>query len=588
MAGFICWNKKHYLTVEKASAAFNSLDYSGGAFIDAGEWNIIIFPKKSYNIKNWISYPGGAVCCTGTFAYKGKVYEQALPLIYSDFMSRKIDMRQFWGSFIILIYDGSSLNILRDGAGLTPLYSLINQDVYSTSFAALVECSGSKLTFDPDSATELLMTGVFTGNQTLVSEIKRVLSNQKTDKINIAESAPEALPKPENKKTALLQQTELIKKYFNKITEDWENYFPDAPLDLGITGGMDSRLMAASALNCNAKITFHTHWRKAGNKDADFRYAGILAKETGIPVNIKEVKHPFDMTNSEIQDNFEQAYCLSDGVIRPGCYWDEAYSTAAYRTKIINPPYLRLLGFGGEQYRNGERLPLKSSRSLKSWVKWEMMFSFAGRHFNPEKEAERTEKIIEDNIKSQLNNDNLKFNLGNYKEYIRQIQSPSYRSLQASMENRLGFCLNPFLDTCLSIPSKTAIPFLGKSLSFQLEILSIISPKVAAIPNCYGFNFTKGEPLHLKAGAVVWQYLPPWLKHPLYAKYKKNFFTNYIPLLKQKHEFIKDLENIVLQLDLPVNFDKYRLVRSRSRMMLNLGYFLKRNSGKIQYQVNNK
>lgn len=82
-------------------------------------------------------------------------------------------------------------------------------------------------------------------------------------------------------------------------------------------------------------------------------------------------------------------------------------------------------------------------------------------------------------------------------------------------------------------------------------------------------------------GAVIWQIIPEWFKHPVYARIKNYYRTDYIEQLAGKHEFIRDLEEIVADLNLPINLRKHRMVRSRARLLLNLGYFIKRNSHKI-------
>lgn len=581
MAGLFFWHNKISYNPKVVDDTFAQLGYKQSKCLSIGKWNVLVFPKLNYDIQNWLEFSDGAICCIGTFAYKGNVYEQALPYLYNDLKNDIIDEVFFWGSFIILALINDTIIIVRDGAGLSRLYRLGDEFVFSTSFAGLVKCSKNSLNFSLMSSTELLTTGVLTGNQTLVKEIKRVSPSDNLKQINTIVTTSNEIPDPGNREEALNQQIEITKSYFNRVIGDWQNYMPNGLIDIGITGGMDSRLVAALSLNSSADIVFHTHWRKEGMNNNDFRCAFIFANETGRQLNFKKVLHPIEMSASEIEKNFHQTYCLSDSVIRPGCYWDEQYSTSWYRSELTEKPYLRLLGFGGEQYRNRERLPLKSGYNLQSWISWEMMYRFSGRYFTSESEA----KIVESNIAKNLiplfgKESNL--NLYNFKKYVRLIQSPSYRSLQASMENRIGFCINPFLDICLSHPSQKAIPFLGKSLSFQLDMIKRVSPEIASIPNCYGFNFSKGEPLFFQAGAFAWQAIPQRIKYPLYAIYKKVNRTNYIPELAKKHKFIREILNNVLQLGLPINFKKHCLVRTRAKLLLNLGYFLKRSSEKIK------
>lgn len=575
MAGLFFWNNSFQIKTDVINNVFSRLDYKEGKYLHMGEWGVLVFPKSSYEIQNWIDYNNGSICGVGTFAYKGKVYEKALPLIYKDVEANQLDYTAFWGSFIILVYVKGCFLVIRDGAGLTRLFGVHDKEIFSTSFAGLIDSNISKYTIDKDAVTELLATGVLTGNATIIKEIKSINIGQQNICIKILETKSQDYSIPKNRNEALEQQIEITRSFIKKVVTDWSNYMSKSIIDVGITGGMDSRLLAALTLDCASNVELHTHWREEQMQNDDYKYAHVIAQDLGLRLNVKEIISTHKMTPDQLKNNFEEAYRLSDGVIRPGCYWDEPYSTTNYRSELVKAPYIRFLGFGGEQYRNGERIPFNSNHSLRNWIKWEMNYQFSGRYFNSKKQLKLIEDRIEYNISSTTG---IRVcNLRNYKEYIRLIQSPSYRSLQAQMENRIGFCVNPFLDIQLSAPSLLAVPYLGKSLDFQLNMISLLSEKVAKIPNGYGFNFLKGEPIALKLGAILWQILPPWIKHPLYSCYKKHYRSKYIPNLAEKFEFVSQIEMEVLKLNLPIKFSKYRLVRSRSKLLLNLGYFIKRN-----------
>jgi len=583
MAGLFFWHEKVKFNLGNINRAFSDLGYFKGKHLVMAEWDVLVFPKSIYEIKNWCEFEDGSICGVGTYGYKGMVYEKALPVVFQDLLEGGVDLSAFWGSFIIMAFVNGETLLFRDGAGLTRLYKYYNSEVYSTSFAGLIEVSNTKFSFDKDAATELLTTGVLTGNNTLLKEILRINIGHKIGKLNIENTKALSYEAINTRKEAIHQQLEIADKYTRTVITDWLNYSSNGIVDVGITGGMDSRLLALLSIKHTTKLVFHTHWRPELMKNKDYKYAHIFAEKANININTNPIIPAMDMTATQLERNFEQSYCLSDGVIRPGAYWDEAYCTEDYRIGLCNKPYLRLLGFGGEQYRNGERIPLKSNRKLKSWIRWEMMYKFTGRYFKNENEAILIENRIETNLINQFGTREIKMNLYNYKKYIKLIQSPSYRSLQASMENRLGFCINPFLDVQLSAPAEITIPFLGQSLDFQLRMIRKLSPDLAAVPNGYGFNFAKGEPLQYKIGSILWQNFPTILKYKLYAEYKKHYFSDYIFKLKRKHRIIEDILIEIEKLKLPLNLDKHLLVRSRSKLVLNLGYFILRNSSKIIY-----
>jgi hypothetical protein len=580
MAGLVFWHNLELLDSNEVMKCFYSLNYVTGKHLQMGDWNVAIFPKRDYNIKNWLVESDGAICGVGTFAYKGKFYDKALPSIYKDFKKSNFDKAALWGSFIIIVFIKGIFNVIRDGAGLTRLYQVTNKRIFSTSFAGLINCTKLNFTIDKDAATELLATGVLIGKSTLLNEITSIQIEQPISHFFLFESRSPLYHGPLNRKEAVEQQIAISKEFTKNVVDDWFNYSNKGIIDIGMTGGLDSRLLVSLFYFFTSRIVIHTHWRKEQMMNDDYKYAHIFANESGIPLYVKRIKMSYEMSRIELESNFHEGYCLSDGEIRPGVYWDEPYCTAKYRSEIVPQPFLRLFGFGGEQYRNGECFPYKYYRSLKSWIKWEMNYQFAGRYLKDEDAAKKLEKRIEDKLIQILRSKRL--DIFSFKKYVRLIQSPSYRSLQAQMENRLGFCINPFLDIQLSSPSALAIPYLGRSLNFQLEMISKISKEFASIPNGYGFNFYKGEPVFRKLGALGWQGLPPWAKHPLYAKYRNFYRSDYIPYLSEKQEFIRNLENSVISLNLPIDFNKYRLVSTRSKLMLNLGFFLLKNQSKLK------
>ncbi len=578
MAGFFLWHDSREYDPARIREVFWEHEYVSGKYLKLGKWNAVVFPKRLYQIENWQIFSEGSAFCIGTFAYKGEVYEKALPVVYADLCNDSLDTKGFWGSFIIVASVKDKIYLIRDGAGLTRLYH-IEDLVFSSSYSGLLHSTNRKWTFDRDAATELLMTGVITGSRTLLREIRFVPPGRKLKYICTVESNSATYTRPETRNEALSQQIDISTSFVRKVTGDWIRYLPTSMFDIGVTGGMDCRLVVALLSEYKDRMVFHTHWRKAKDRDSDFRYAGILSRKMGVPLKTVEVTSADEMDNGQLEENFEKAYRLCDGEIRPGCYWDEEYATLRYRTQLTTISSLKFLGFGGEQYRNGEGIPLNSRRTVDSLIKWDLLYAFSGKYFMNKSAAQRIrEQIRKDFVPAT---GDMRSNLESYKEFIRLVQSPSYRSLQANIENKLGFCINPFLDTSLSLASMNAVRFIGTSLDFEVDMIRRLSPEIASIPNAYGFDFSKGEPLKHKMAFALWHLSPAAVKYPIYSAANHHFASSYIPKLSRQNGFIRDLERTVRKLDLPILYEKYRLRRSRGKLLLNLGYFLRRNENII-------
>lgn len=581
MAGIFIWRKEHRYNADYINDVYESLDYSKGDFLNYGDWNVIVFPKNCYHIKNYIVRSDGIICGTGTFAYKGKVYEKALPLIYEDAFDNKLDLKKFWGSFLIFLCFKDKAYLIRDGAMISHLYGIRSKAVYSNSFAGLIRSSDTKLHFNKDAATELLSTGVLTSDATLVNEIEFIVHRIKLDRLYCLYSGIDPLPAVSNRDESVKQQLDVTGNFVKKVSEDWFSYMPESHFNVSITAGLDSRLLTSLILQHHKKFDFYTYWRDETTKDSDFKTAKIIAEYLGIPIKFKKITPSSLLNDIELEDLFTSAHNSCDGNIRPGSFWDEEFSTAEYRIRLSDLPYLRVTGFEGEYYRNMEHLPIYSHRSYKSWVRWDMIYRFAGNNFTSKESQSKIENRIVSNLVELLGPGHM--DLLTYKKFYLKVVVPSYRSLQSNVENRYGFILNPFADTNISFAAIQAYRYLGKSFQFQIDMLKALNPELASLPNDYGFNFLKGPDIKSKMSFALWVIMAPSIKHKLFSLYRNNYASDYIDLLIDKSKFIRSLIEILESADLEVNLNNLMKRDIRGKLVLNMGFFLKNNENWITW-----
>lgn len=579
MAGIFIWHEKHYYNPVSINDVYESLDYKKGNFLNYGEWNVLVFPKTGYKIKNYIVQSDGIICGTGTFAYKGKVYEKALPLIYNDVIDNSLDLKKFWGSFLIFLCYKDKAYIIRDGAMISHLYRIRGKAVYSNSFAGLIRSSDLKLHFNKEAATELLSTGVLTSDATLVNEIEFIVHKKRLDKLCCLHSGIDPLPDVSTRGESIKQQLEVTGTFIKRVSEDWFSYMPESHFNVSITAGLDSRLLTSLILQYHNKFDFYTYWRDENANDSDFRIAKNIAEYLKIPIKFRKTTLSNQLNDIELEQLFTSAHNICDGNIRPGFFWDEEFSTAEYRIKLSDLPYLRLTGFEGEYYRNMEHLPINSHRSYKSWVRWDMIYRFAGNNFTTKESQQKIENRIVSNLVKLLGPGHI--DLLTYKNYYLKVVVPSYRSLQSNVENRFGFILNPFADTNIAYAAIQAYKYLGKSFQFEIDMLKTLNPELAGLPNDYGFNFLKGPDFKLKLSIALWSIMTPSVKHKLFSLYRKKYTSNYIDLLISRSKFIRSLLEILESAGLEVNLNSLMKRDIRGKLVLNMGFFLKNNENWI-------
>jgi len=581
MAGLIFWHKSQQLDSLRINRVFLKLGYKSGKFLEMGDWYALVFPKNKYDVNNWYIQENNIICGRGTFSYKGKIYDHALKLILKDLQRDKLDLSMFWGSFNILAFFNGKITLIRDGACLARLYGTADEGMFSTSFAGLIRSCRKTMRINKDAICELLATGLIHGSDTIVVGVNFIGFEYVHKTIDFLYSKPDLNLFSSSQNEAVNQQLETARIFIKKMITDWLDYAPNSLLNLSLTAGLDSRLLLAIVHAVNSNYTFYTYWRTADSVDPDFKIALAIANSLNKPIYYKEIRNSTDLNEEQLANIFEENFISCDGVVRPGSFWDEELTSMHYRSNLAPNPHLRIMAFEGEQYRNVERVPLQSSRTLQSWIRWDMIYRFAGNNFISKQIQSRIEEKILSELERSLKTS--KFNLITYREYYRHFVVPSYRSLQLNIENRFGFCSSPFADANLSFAARFAYPFLGHSLEFELAMLNSISPNLAKLPNDYGFDFSRGEPGSLQLGVKIWQSLPPSIKHRLFSVYRNYYRDEYVHRLEAHSAFIKSLLHYARSLNIGIDIDKMSRRRIRGKLVLNIGYFLKANEEWIKW-----
>jgi len=580
MAGFVLFNKSTNISFQKAQSVFKELDYLRGKELSFQDWNLIVFPKLDFpDVSNWYERNQDIIIGIGTFIYKNGFYNHALPVILDDLHEGKLDSNAFLGSFIIIAFVNDKFYMLRDGGHLLRLHGNSEKDVYSNSFASILRLSKSKKHINTLAIEELLSTGLITGNDTIIEGIEFINGDDIHKDFTLIESSPNEADLPKNQHEAVIQQVENVKLYLrnvNRAVTINNNHFK---FNFSITGGLDSRLLTAIALQENLDFDFYTYWRDKSDANEDFRLAMMIGEYLSIPVHYKEIHKSKDLIDESFLNLLDEGYKSCDGVIRPGSFWDEEFTNIAYRRSLVAQPFIRMTGFEGEFYRNMERLPLSKGISYKEWVRWEMIYRFAGHNFYDKKHQIEIENKIINNVEKVIKPGTL--DLYKFKKYYRKFIVPSYRSLQNNTENKFGFILSPFADIMLSELAINAIPFLGNSLQFEIDMLNLVSKDLAKLPNDYGFDFSEGEKANQKIAVKIWQKMPESFKHQVLSLIR-NHKDSYINEIKnssvEKRRIIERVEDLKLNLDIK----KFANRSTRNRLIINLGYFLYKNENYIK------
>jgi hypothetical protein len=125
--------------------------------------------------------------------------------------------------------------------------------------------------------------------------------------------------------------------------------------------------------------------------------------------------------------------------------------------------------------------------------------------------------------------------------------------LRANIENQILSHLSPFTDMFLSDFAYDAIPWLGKSLRFQMDLLKNINYDLASVNSNYGFPFSKDEPFIRKAKVIGKDFIPKSIFFKINQKLKRK--TGTLSGISQRLINEIPLSTKITELELPIRIN---------------------------------
>lgn len=455
-----------------------------------GGFRLFLSGKSSSLPVNYYEKDGFFTGAVGTFSYGGCSYTDSLKKIHTEYLDGSFDHGRLIGHYYIFIWNGSLLTVLNDGSGILKAYHTTDNSYFSNSFTALAGLIKPRLTLNKDVLLENLLTGSITGNETVIDEIRQLsaATSVRTGNLHFVYPGP---PEPRSfsgEASARRYQLELISNYFDMF----RNMADEFGADIGLTGGLDSRLILGFTLEKFSKYQVHSHYRHSENIDRTI--AGEITAMLGRDLVSPPVSRWGELGPGEKISQFEQSYIFSDGQIRRHNFWDEAYNTCSYIEAVQQHNMLNFSGIGGEQYRNGSGSQ-RVSVPLSKWIQDSYIRPYLGHGGTDSRTFSALTERMEHKINGLLNNGSpgRRLSTADIKRIENEVIIPSYRGIRSNSVNRIKFSLSPFADYRLSREAYSIIPYLGKSLNFEIGMLQELSPSLAKIRSAYGFPLNRKE-----------------------------------------------------------------------------------------------
>lgn len=544
--------------------------------LNAGDYNLVYCDKGLVPESHLLVEGESFICFSGTPVLCGSDnIQDTVRGLFNRLSNSKFDPSEVRGSYSFAFYQsGKPIQLGHDPVKVASIYTNESQSVISSSFVCTVLGCETELTYNKNAITELCLLGHITGKDTIYNEISKFHRNSsfKSPELEWVD-----VPKPQRASVSRKSFKEEVEFQLNTI----ESFFTDvAPflnhygVNLGISDGHDSRLLAGFFNKKLKKNTFYTFWRKKENLELFISKA--VAAASGKELTLIQGKDVYEKTEDELISNFEESFYLHDGQARLHCYFFDDFNTVSFLKKLAKQNLVSVNGVGGEQYRNDQHLLFAQVKPLDFFYNNILDQSTPGIFPDPGEKRRITEYMIgkfEQELKEEgINGEQDYYDRYQLHFFFNEYHNNAFRTNRTNGENQFIMQLAPYLDSQLVFNSYSAIKHHGISFSFQQEMIRQNSLNLAEIISVYGYPFSKGEPLKHKIKYFV-KYLTP---NSVLVKQRMKLYNDQTGLkMMAQYPALKAYRQVIENLDLNLNIDKLFLLADRWPILISLGFSIR-------------
>jgi hypothetical protein len=516
MGAFFLHHKSSSLSSRQLDEIYEKKGFIHPAIFTLGDYHLRLYPKQLIGIPNFYSDGTKSVYACGSLFYKGLGYVNSLKTLLKDHFADNIDPMELYGNYVLLFYDEirRKINFFIDPACIKNVYYSETDKVISSDFLAILHSTDRKFSLNNMAIIENITTGHLIPPDTCVYEILKLDKvglnslNKHFDGISFGTAQPPEHDAPGSRDSAIDDANHKLTTYFKSVAELSDEF----GAHIGLTGGFDSRLLLMHARKHLKNLMTNSFWRTASN---EYNNAKELARVSGLDFFSFEYK-PFIKPSFEVMMN--NAFYFFDGQVRSQNRWDEEFNQPDYAAEISQGKYVGFHGSGGEQYRNADRFYGKIS--LKQYILYHWMFRQCNDSFLDKDIKQEVYENIKVKIFRITGIQEDKIDLDALKRIQNEVWNVANRTTRVNVLNQQQFYFAPFTEVQLSYPAYHYVPFLGKSLSFQIDMMKCMDQELSALITNYGFNLIEGEKRTDQILPFIVQLLPAKLFNAIYHQIK--------------------------------------------------------------------
>ncbi|SFV02743.1 hypothetical protein [Butyrivibrio sp. INlla21] len=265
----------------------------------------VCYKKLCVDNENYVSYGDNWIISNGTLIYSGSIGKEALSKLYDEFDGDINKCRsKCLGSYFICIKKNNKIFLFVDPYATYSIYYYIGDDgfLFSNMYMHIQHCVKQK--FDQDAFLELTTTFCILSNETIFNNIYRLRGNEcvvvdKTICINEVESQDESFSF-----TSSGKMLDTLIARINEITTVQKRLFGSKAIF--ITGGLDSRFVAAATSSVGMDASFHYFGGDTSLENynqPDEKIGREIADTIGGKYTYHDISHDFISDYEKINEN---------------------------------------------------------------------------------------------------------------------------------------------------------------------------------------------------------------------------------------------------------------------------------------------
>jgi len=434
---------------------------------------------------------GDTIVVLGSLLSSGKPAPEALPVLLDQFEPSTFSWRDMLGTYIILIYKGSTLYVLGDGLGASKIYADSSRTLWSNSFLALCELGRPKL-FDKQACFEYASNGSVFGTRTLIKGITSLPANSMLTVDGDKVSVEQRLSPIKNEALDHLTTLDAVADYhvtqLEQVFEPIARNYGDR-IRLSFSGGFDSRLMLANLLKFGAKPSLFVY---GDSQDEDVRIARLICKAEGLPLEVidKSLAPPLDP--EEFIGETEKNLFAFDGWKVETPIFDFGADRKDRMSRHLDGQ-VPLNGSLGEIYRNFFYMPDRPSSTAA------VISTFYSRYdpkvFTSHFDEKTYRSAMAAAMRQAIGADSDQLTRWQVEELYPKFRGRFWTGRDAQINQRFGPMFFPYLEHA-AISNTAKIPLNFKNLGYlQGRMIGRINTRLAGYPSDYGFALDGPRPL---------------------------------------------------------------------------------------------